>query len=217
MIKFKDWVSYQDLLISENLEVKALPPKILWITGMLSKGDGPVYLNKLGYDCKGMSTLTNRSAAYIGRFERYAWAKWLLKKKAAQLGKAHLAANIEKHDKEIDDFEPDVIIGTSQGGAVAMQLADKYPHSKFVLGAPAWKIFHADPNKLPSDTIIIQGKKDITVPYEDNKELAETHGFEFITYDGGHAVPWDLIRNAVDKQLERMGITPPKQAVTPEV
>jgi len=133
MLNFREWVSYHKILnenyIIEDTEVVSLPPKVLWITGMASTGDGPKFLNNMGYDCKAISTLTSRKAAYIGRFERYAWAKMFLQKKAEKLGKAHMAANVEKHNKEIDEFEPDVIVGTSQGGAVVMEIIDQHPTS----------------------------------------------------------------------------------------
>ena len=221
MLNFREWVSYHKILdenyIIEDTEVVSLPPKVLWITGMASTGDGPKFLNNMGYDCKAISTLTSRKAAYIGRFERYAWAKMFLQKKAEKLGKAHMAANVEKHNKEIDEFEPDVIVGTSQGGAVVMEIIDQHPNAKVVLGNPAWKIFHADPSKLPHDTIVIAGKKDWTVPYDDSVELAEKYGLELISFDGGHSVPWAEIVKQVNRQLVRLGITPPSKPIPAEI
>ena len=112
MLNFIEWILYHKLLaettVHEETDIVSLPPKILWLTGMASTGDGPKFLNNMGYDCKGMSTLTSRKAAYIGRFERYAWAKLFLQKQAEKLGKAHMAANVEKHNREIDEFEPEL-------------------------------------------------------------------------------------------------------------
>lgn len=187
-----------------------LPPKILWITGLNSSGSQPKLLNKLGYDCKIISTIANLTSAYMGRFKRYSFMKYFLQKRADEMGKKHMGKNVEKHDDEIGEFEPHVVVGTSQGGAVAMEIAAKHPKSKYVLGAPAWKIFNADPSNLPKDTIIIHGTKDITVPLEDSIELKDKYGYELVTYAGGHhGRPLSIMIKYINKQLNSLGVSVP--------
>lgn len=209
-MKFKNWL-YKEGKIQ-------LPPKILWITGLYSFGGGPRLLNSLGYDCKQVSSIPNLSAAYLGRFKRYSFIKYFIQKKAEELGKNHLLDNIKKHDEEVGgEYNPNVIIGSSQGGAIAMELGDRYPKSKFVLASPAWKIFGANPENLPKDTIIIHGTKDLTVPFEDSEELSEKYGFRLIPYNGGHHNrPSSLLKRVIDEQLLKLGISPPNTQLRKE-
>jgi hypothetical protein len=198
-MEFKQWI---------KKDIK-LPPKILWITGLNSSGSQPKILNRLGYDCKIISTLSNLTSAYLGRFKRYSFMKYLIQKKADEMGKNHMLKNAEKHDEEIGEFEPHVVVGSSQGGAVAMEIANRHAKSKYVLAAPAWKIFNADPSNLPKDTIIVHGTKDITVPLGDSIELTEKYGYKLITYEGGHKRPLGIIIKCINMQLARMGIELP--------
>lgn len=183
-------------------------PKILWITGMGSTGTSPRQLASMGYDVKSVGTTTNRYAAYLGRFSRYQPIS-LFSGHVSSVIKSHLDMNVKKHDEEMmgSNFKPDVVVGTSQGGAIAMQIAKQYPNAKFVLGAPAWKIFGANPMNLPPDTIIIHGKNDILVPIDDSIELADKYGYDLEIYDFKHQIPLAVIKQAVDKQLDNLSFT----------
>lgn len=195
---FSEW-----LTLYEN-EAEAAP-KILWITGMGSTGQGPKWLAAQGYDVEHIGTTTNRYAAYLGRFKRYPLVGPVIGGMANKFGQSHLAANAQKHDKEkIGFFQPDVVVGTSQGGAIAMQVAHKYPQAKFVLVAPAWRIFGANPENLPSDTIIIQGKRDIQVPAIDSKMLGDKYGFRVVFTNDAHHISPDVIKQYVDTQLQHV-------------
>lgn len=192
MKNFYDWM--------ENIGQDA--PKVLWITGMGSKGLAPKMLAAQGYDVKHIGTTTNRYAAYLGRIKRFPVVNSLFGNTADRLGQTHLAANAQKHDAEKQqDFIPDVVVGSSQGGAVTMQVASQYPHAKFVLVAPAWRIFGADPSHLPLDTIILHGKRDIQVPPIDSEMLHKKFGFKVLFNNAGHTVPLQYIKQAIDMQL----------------
>jgi hypothetical protein len=178
-------------------------PNILWITGMNSQGWSARELAIRGYNVKQVGTTNNYFAAGLGRIKRYPILNTLIGKTADSLGSAHMASNAQKHDSEMKgtNFVPDVVIGASQGGAVAMQVAHEYPNTKFVLIAPAWKIFNSNPQDLPKDTIVLQGGKDIQVPPQDSEELKK-YGFKvFFLKDEGHQIPVEYIQKAVDAQL----------------
>ena len=198
-MEFKKW-----------FEEKERPPRVLWFTGMNSSGSKPKNLAAMGYEVKSIGTTNHYFAAYLGRIKRYQPFQ-MIRKAADTWGTQHMQDNISKHDEEIKDFVPDVVVGTSQGGAVAMKLGNRYPKAKFVLGCPAWKIFNSKPENLPHDTIIIHGKKDITVPAQDSVELADTYGFRLVTYSNiGHGIPLPIIKLGIDRQLNSLGITIPK-------
>ena len=68
----------------------------------------------------------------------------------------------------IDNESPEVIVGSSRGGAVAMSVN---PHgARLVLIAPAWKRFDVMPS-VPSDTTILHCTSDDLVHYEDSEDL----------------------------------------------
>ncbi|MSP09966.1 MAG: NUDIX domain-containing protein [Flavobacteriaceae bacterium] len=201
-MKFAEWIESQENDIQN-------PPKVLWITGMGSTGFGPKQLALQGYEVKHIGTTTNRYAAYLGRFKRFPMMGSLFGGHADRLGKSHLAVNAQKHDMEKDqDFQPDVVVGSSQGGAVTMEIAHQYPKAKFVLIAPAWKIFGADPSHLPADTIIVHGKKDIQVPPVDSQILQKKFGFKVLLNNFGHTVPFQFIKQAIDMQLPHRSPVP---------
>lgn len=197
-MSFKDWMKEKDR-----------SPRILWINGMNSSGTKPVKLAEMGYEVKSIGTTNHYFAAYLGRFKRYSPFA-LVRKTADSMGAKHIDDNVKKQQEESKDFMPDVVVGTSQGGAVAMQLGNRYPNAKFVLGCPAWKIFGSKLINLPRDTIIIHGKKDLTVPVGDSIELAKNNKFELRIYNVGHGLPLQTLKIAIDDQLRRIGIPIPK-------
>lgn len=197
---FKNWI-----------KEKERPPRILWITGMNSSGQKPKMLAGMGYDVKHMGTTNNYFAAYLGRVKRYHPFS-IMGRAADKWGMKHIEDNLQKHDEEIKNFVPDVVVGTSQGGAVAMKLGSRYPKAKFVLGCPAWKIFNSKPDNLPEDTIIVHGSEDVTVPVQDSIELVKKYGYRIKIYKNlGHSLPLKPIKLAIDSQLYSLGIPTPTQ------
>ena len=194
--------------LESSLEGEGRSPRVLWVTGMGSSGAGPRELAAMGYEVKQVGTTTSRFAAYLGRVKRHLPVG--VHAGIERIAGDHLAANVRKHDGEMGSFVPDVVVGTSQGGAVAMQVAGRYPGAKFVLGAPAWKVFGADPSSLPRDTIVVHGRRDLSVPASDSMELEAEYGLELVLLGGGHTIPTDEIRDAVDRQLERLGVPVPQ-------
>lgn len=196
-MEFKNW-----------LQEKERFPRVLWFTGMNSSGSKPKALATMGYEVKAISTTNHYFAAYLGRIKRYHPFKNLGKFVDAW-GSKHIEDNIEQNKQKLKTFSPDVVVGTSQGGAVAMKLGNVYPTAKFILGCPAWKIFNSEPVGLPRDTIILHGRKDITVPLEDSMELADRYGYKLKVYNFGHGVPLSIVKRAIDFHLTNLGIQIP--------
>ena len=68
----------------------------------------------------------------------------------------------------IDQESPDLVVGSSRGGAVAMSLDTK--GARVILIAPAWKRFDVQPG-LATDTTILHCTSDKIVHYEDSEDL----------------------------------------------
>jgi pimeloyl-ACP methyl ester carboxylesterase len=114
--------------------------KVLFLHGMSSDGGRKTaYLRSLGYD-----VLTPRLSDWSFR-------------RAART--AHDAFN---------EFQPDVIVGSSRGGAVAMAMARS--DVPLVLLAPAWRWCGVEP-ALWAEAIIIHSKYDKMVSVSDSREL----------------------------------------------
>ena len=74
---------------------------------------------------------------------------------------------------EFDRHHPDVVVGSSRGGAVAMNInASPTP---LVLLCPAWKKWGAARTVKPG-TIILHSKADETIPFADSQELLRNSG-----------------------------------------
>jgi len=68
----------------------------------------------------------------------------------------------------IDEEQPDVIVGSSRGGAVAMAVNPR--GARLVLVAPAWKNYRVRPS-VPSDTIVLHSTADDIIPIEDSQKI----------------------------------------------
>jgi hypothetical protein len=69
---------------------------------------------------------------------------------------------------EVERHQPDVIVGSSRGGAIAMNLSrGKTP---LVLLCPAWKKYGSAKTVKPI-TIILHSRADEVVPFADSEEL----------------------------------------------
>lgn len=74
---------------------------------------------------------------------------------------------------EFDKHRPDVVVGSSRGGAVAMNIDSG--DAKLVLLCPAWKKYGTF-RKIKAGTIILHSRADDVIPFADSEELIEISG-----------------------------------------
>jgi hypothetical protein len=74
---------------------------------------------------------------------------------------------------EFDQQRPDVIVGSSRGGAVAMNL--RSGETPLVLLCPAWKKYGSAKTVGPKTTIL-HSRADEVVPFQDSEELVQNSG-----------------------------------------
>lgn len=92
-----------------------------------------------------------------------------------QLPKSSFEESIKIAQDRIDKESPDVVVGSSRGGAVAMCLESR--GAKLVLIAPAWKRFSESQDKSVSESdIILHSMNDEVVDYDDSVELSASDG-----------------------------------------
>src|SRR5262245_27339756 len=70
---------------------------------------------------------------------------------------------------EFDRHQPAVVVGSSRGAAVAMNINSA--EAKLVLLCPAWKR-HGTARIVKKDTTILHSRADDVVPFADSEELA---------------------------------------------
>jgi alpha/beta superfamily hydrolase len=74
---------------------------------------------------------------------------------------------------EFDKHQPDVVVGSSRGGAVAMNINSG--NARLVLLCPAWKKWGTVKAVKPG-TVILHSRADDVVPFADSEELARRSG-----------------------------------------
>lgn len=130
--------------------------KVLFLHGLSS--DGSVkssFLRKLGYE-----VLTPELS------------DWSFSKAVAQ---AQVA---------FDSFKPDVIVGSSRGGAVAMNMDSG--ETPLILLAPAWKHWGKF-DRITKPSFVIHSMTDDVVPYDDSVKLwTNSTGLELICAGADH-------------------------------
>lgn len=84
---------------------------------------------------------------------------------------------------EFDRHQPAVVVGSSRGGAVAMNL--EIGGAKLVLLCPAWKKWGAA-RKVNADSVILHSRADDVVPFGHSEELAKSSGATLIEVGADH-------------------------------
>lgn len=84
---------------------------------------------------------------------------------------------------EYDKHQPDVIVGSSRGGAVAINIESG--ETPLVLLCPAWKKY-GTARTVKALSTILHSRADDVVPFEDSEELARSSGAELIEVGNDH-------------------------------
>jgi|SRR5579884_989222 len=84
---------------------------------------------------------------------------------------------------ECDKHQPAVVVGSSRGGAVAMNINSG--EAKLVLLCPAWKR-HGTAKTVKPGTVILHSRADDVVPFADSEELARNNGATLIEVGTDH-------------------------------
>jgi hypothetical protein len=79
---------------------------------------------------------------------------------------------------EFDKHHPDVVVGSSRGGAVAMNIDSGA--ARLVLLCPAWKKWGTAKTVRPS-TVILHSRADDVIPFAESEELVRNNGLPMYT------------------------------------
>jgi hypothetical protein len=84
---------------------------------------------------------------------------------------------------EFDAHHPQVIVGSSRGGAVAMNINSG--DARLVLMCPAWKKYGTATVAKPG-TVILHSRGDDVVPFAHSEELAKISGAKLVEVGSDH-------------------------------
>jgi alpha-beta hydrolase superfamily lysophospholipase len=84
---------------------------------------------------------------------------------------------------EFDKHQPQVVVGSSRGGAVAVNIDSG--DARLVLLCPAWKKF-GTARTVKADTVILHSRADDVVPFADSEDLAKNSGATLIEVGNDH-------------------------------
>jgi hypothetical protein len=84
---------------------------------------------------------------------------------------------------EFDKHHPQVVVGSSRGGAVAMNINSG--EAKLVLLCPAWKKW-GTAKKVKADTVILHSRAYDVIPFADSEELSGNCGATLIEVGNDH-------------------------------
>lgn len=98
-------------------------------------------------------------------------------------------------------FHPDVIVGSSRGGAVAMNMDSG--DTPLILLAPAWRRW-GKATSVKKNCVVIHSPHDKIVAYEDSVELCEASSVRLITAGVDHRLNCWEGRRALKEALAEM-------------
>ena len=103
---------------------------------------------------------------------------------------------------EFDQHRPQVVIGSSRGGAVAMNINSV--EARLVLLCPAWKRYGSARTVKPG-TVILHSRADDVVPFTGSEELVKNSGATLIEVGTDHRLADPEPLAAMLKACERGG------------
>ncbi len=103
---------------------------------------------------------------------------------------------------EFDKHQPQAVVGSSRGGAVAMNISSG--EAKLVLLCPAWKKW-GTARTVKTGTVILHSRADDVVPFADSEELARNSGATLIEVGTDHRLADPEPLAAMLKACERRG------------
>lgn len=92
-------------------------------------------------------------------------------------------AAVKIAQQDFDQHQPDVVVGSSRGGAVAMNINTS--NAKLVLLCPAWKRW-GTAKTVKTGTVILHSRADEMIPYAESEELARISGVKLIEVGNDH-------------------------------
>ncbi len=101
-----------------------------------------------------------------------------------------------------DEALPDVVVGSSRGGAIAMDIS--VGDTRLVLVAPAWMAL-GKAETVPSSATVLHSPNDDVIPFEHSRQLAERSGCRLVAVGEDHGMTDETTLQALLRAVEGGG------------
>ena len=126
------------------------------------------------------------------------------------LPKTSFLESVQIAQDVINREQPDIVVGSSRGGAVAMSV--NTINAPRVLIAPAWKRY-LDQDQLeawdircePQNTIILHSENDEVIPISESVALQDMHGIKLIRVGDNHRMSGTDALEALEDVVKWLG------------
>jgi hypothetical protein len=98
-----------------------------------------------------------------------------------------------------DKTKPDMVVGSSRGGAIAMNIS--VGDARLVLVAPAWMAL-GKADMVPSSAIVLHSPNDDVIPFEHSRQLAERSGCRLVAVGEDHNMTDETALQALLRAVE---------------
>lgn len=113
------------------------------------------------------------------------------------LPKSSWEESLKVANQVFETESPDVVVGSSRGGAIAMELNSAQVPK--VLIAPAWKRFNIGFDSCNNSDFVLHSRKDDVVQFEDSIQLRDESGASLIEVGDNHRMSDpDVIESLLD-------------------
>ena len=102
--------------------------------------------------------------------------------------------SVREAQEHLNEIKPDLIVGSSRGGAVAMNIQSE--NIPLILLAPAWRFFGRK-DRTKSSSTIIHSASDTLVPIDDSRKLSANSNCQLIIAGSDHRLNCEEGKNAL--------------------
>ena len=102
--------------------------------------------------------------------------------------------SVREAQEHLNEIKPDLIVGSSRGGAVAMNIQSE--NIPLILLAPAWRVFGRK-DRTKSSSTIIHSASDTLIPIDDSRRLSANSGCQLVIAGNDHRLNCEEGKNAL--------------------
>ena len=102
--------------------------------------------------------------------------------------------SVREAQEHLNEIKPDLIVGSSRGGAVAMNIQSE--NIPLVLLAPAWRVFGRK-DRTKSSSTIIHSASDTLIPINDSRRLSANSNCQLVIAGTDHRLNCEEGKNAL--------------------
>jgi len=122
---------------------------------------------------------------------------------APALPKVNWELSMRRAEDCFRNFQPDIIVGSSRGGAIAAALEVGWWDTPKILIAPAWTKFSVASPLINESTTILHCLEDDLVAYADSEELVRDYGCTLISCGQNHRMSDTAALEQLEQSISR--------------